>query len=150
MGNKKEREQAQKIFKMFADNVSASLFIRLQSAFSSGMLIAAQLYRHKEGIAMTDLASSAACAPSRVTAIIGSWEEEGTAERFQKEGDRLHTFARLTRKGRSKTETRFNQLLDYIAELLAYLGPQKAECAIECLASALEFTKDTEKLPCLD
>lgn len=146
----KEMNDAKKIFTLFAENGTGVLFNRVQAAFSAPTLMAGQLFGAEEGLTMADLASIADCTPSRVTAIVGSWEEEGIAERFQKEGDRLHTFVRLTPKGKDLTEKRIRALLEYIANLMKYLGPRRSKNALECLKVALEFAKQTEELPCLD
>ena len=67
------------------------------------------------------------------------WEEKGIAKRFQKPGDRLHTYVRITEKGREQC-LKFGQImLDFIVKVLTKLGAEKAEVVLEALQTTIEI-----------
>ena len=143
-------ESAKQILRMFRENSDMGLIARMQSAFSAPRVIANELFLSQDGLTATELAAQANCSPSRVTAILDRFEEEGRAERFQRDGDRLHTYVRLTEEGARQAKKRQCEMLDYVASLLGRLGPKLTKSAMECLRIALEFTKEQEEKPCLD
>ena len=143
-------EAAQTSLTMFQENSDMRVIERVQTAFSAPRVIENVLYHCKDGLTATELATQANCSPSRVTAILDRWEEEGFAERFQLEGDRLHTYVRLTKEGVKRAKKRQTDMLRFVDALLNRLGPKRTKTAMECLQIALAFTKDQEELPCLD
>ena len=94
-------EAAQTILTMFQENSDMRVIERVQTAFSAPRVIENRLYHCKDGLTATELATQANCSPSRVTAILDRWEEEGFAERFQLEGDRLIPTSASPKKARS-------------------------------------------------
>ena len=143
-------EAAQTILTMFQENSDMRVIERVQTAFSVPRVIENRLYHCKDGLTATELATQANCSPSRVTAILDRWEEEGFAERFQLEGDRLHTYVRLTEEGAKRAKERQADMLSFVDAVLTRLGSKRTKVAMECLKIALEFTKEQEELPCLD
>lgn len=150
-GKKCER-LAREIFDMFRVGTNASLISKAQRVLTSGHAMSYALFYHPEGMTASELAEIGDCSPSRVTAIMNHWEEKGIAKRFQKPGDRLHTYVRITEKGREQC-LKFGQImLDFIVKVLTKLGAEKAEVVLEALQTTIEIglqsVKEWEERKC--
>ncbi|MDY5441244.1 MAG: MarR family transcriptional regulator [Candidatus Enteromonas sp.] len=154
--NGKSREYTERIVRMFQDGSNASLIAKAQKVFNAPHAMSCALLSRPEGMTASELASIGDCSPSRVTAILDTWEEKGLAERFQQEGDRLHTFVRLTEKGRKGVLLSGNIIFDFICRVFDVLGPEKSEIVIEAIQNIITMGLETVKKyeegyePCCD
>ena len=128
---KTDHQVAEEIFSRCFRIADPYLLGTVASLVSGPSLVCSALLHEKEEITVGELAKYASVAPSRITAILDDFEAKGLVQRFAKEGDRLHIYAKFTEAGMKDAEKTKKDLIQWIKGLIQHVGQEKM----------LEFTK---------
>jgi DNA-binding MarR family transcriptional regulator len=88
--------------------------------------VMAALYRHPEGMLMSEISRFLMVSNGNVTGIADRLVKDGLVVRSQRNGDRRTSFLRLTGKGRSAFAAMAAAHESWIDELLGELSPREA------------------------
>lgn len=122
---KTNHQVAEEIFSQCFRIADPYLLGTVASLVSGPSLVCSALLHEKEGITVGELAKYASVAPSRITAILDDFEAKGLVQRFAKEGDRLHIYAKFTETGMKETEKNNEDLIQWIESLVHHIGQEK-------------------------
>lgn len=108
--------------------------------------VMAALFRHRDGLKMTELSAVLRVSNGNVTGIVDRLADEGMVERIAVEGDRRASRVRLTEQGKEDFDRQAVAHEGWIDQLLQPIEPQDAtalSARLEDLIKALTNPKDT-------
>lgn len=119
--------------------VEAELRERLRREFATTLPrfdVMSALYRHSDGLKMSELSRLLMVSNGNVTGIVDRLTEDGLILRAAVPGDRRAACARLTAKGRSEFEKQAAAHEAWVAELLGGLNGDDCAQVMDLLAAA--------------
>lgn len=122
-------------------HIEAQLRDRLKVGFNSTLPrfdVLAALYRHEDGITMTQLSKQLLVSNGNVTGIVDRLEEEGLVERYVDERDRRATLVGLTEDGSDFFQAMAILHQEWIDELLGSLDAADIKAMTETLQGLRE------------
>ena len=105
------------------------------------------LYRlEKKGkISLCELRKNMKLAPSTITQIVASLENEGVIVRKIDKEDRRNIFLQLTKKGHEYAKMAHDKMQERMKEYIDYMGEEKINILMNLMRETLQFFEERKK-----